>query len=41
MGGGWDAVRGLRVRRLDETVELKGISVGKIGEDILIEGYLK
>ncbi|MBI3314437.1 MAG: bifunctional diaminohydroxyphosphoribosylaminopyrimidine deaminase/5-amino-6-(5-phosphoribosylamino)uracil reductase RibD [Candidatus Omnitrophica bacterium] len=40
MGEGLDAVRGLRVRRLDDTVELKDISVGKIGEDILIEGYL-
>jgi len=40
MGEGLDAVRGLRVRRLDEAVALKRVSAGKIGEDILIEGYL-
>ncbi len=40
MGEGLDAVRGLRVRRLDEAVALKDISVDRIGEDILIEGYL-
>ncbi len=41
MGEGLDAVRGLRVRHLDEAVALKRVSAGKIGEDILIEGYLK
>ncbi len=41
MGEGLDAVRGLRVRHLDEAVGLKRVSAGKIGEDILIEGYPK
>ncbi len=40
MGQGLDAVRGLRVRHLDEAVALKDVSVDRIGEDILIEGYL-
>ena len=40
MGEGLDAVRGLRVRSLDRSVPLKDISVDRIGEDILIEGYL-
>ena len=40
MGEGLDAVRGLHVRHLDEAIQLKRVSVGKIGEDILIEGYL-
>ena len=41
MGEGLPSVRGLNTRTLKEIVHLKNMSFDKIGEDILIQGYLK
>jgi diaminohydroxyphosphoribosylaminopyrimidine deaminase / 5-amino-6-(5-phosphoribosylamino)uracil reductase len=41
MGEGIQALRGLRSRSLADMVHLKEMSVDKIGEDILIQGYPK
>ena len=40
MGEGLGAVRGLRIAKLSRAIGLKDIAVGRIGEDILIEGYV-
>ena len=39
MGEGLQAVRGLKSKFLGGMVYLKEISIDKIGEDILIQGY--
>jgi diaminohydroxyphosphoribosylaminopyrimidine deaminase/5-amino-6-(5-phosphoribosylamino)uracil reductase len=39
MGEGLQSVRGLKPRSLSEMVQLKNLSVDKIGKDILIQGY--
>ncbi len=39
LGDGLEAVRGLRVKKLSDALALKDVVVGRIGEDILIEGY--
>ena len=41
MGEGLQAVRGLKIKTLSDMVYLKEMSIDKIGEDILIQGYLK
>jgi diaminohydroxyphosphoribosylaminopyrimidine deaminase/5-amino-6-(5-phosphoribosylamino)uracil reductase len=41
MGEGLQAVRGLKTTTLGKIVHLKEISFDRIGEDILIQGYLK
>jgi diaminohydroxyphosphoribosylaminopyrimidine deaminase / 5-amino-6-(5-phosphoribosylamino)uracil reductase len=40
MGEGLDAIRGLGVFQLANVVTLKNTSVGHIGEDLFIEGYI-
>ena len=40
MGEGLSSVRGLHLKDLKQTIALKNIAVGNIGEDIFIEGYL-
>jgi len=39
MGEGLSAIRGLRLRKLSDMIKLQGLSIDKIGEDILIQGY--
>jgi len=41
MGEGLSSVRGLKLKSLKEIVLLKSMSFDKIGDDILIQGYLK
>jgi len=41
MGEGLQGVRGLKPKTLNEIIDLKDMSVDKIGEDILIQGYPK
>ncbi len=41
MGEGISCVRGLKTGRLSQITNLRRMSVDKIGEDILIQGYLK
>lgn len=40
MGEGLESIRGLNLTALKKVIALKDISVGRIGEDILIEGYV-
>ncbi|MBI4309736.1 MAG: bifunctional diaminohydroxyphosphoribosylaminopyrimidine deaminase/5-amino-6-(5-phosphoribosylamino)uracil reductase RibD [Candidatus Omnitrophica bacterium] len=40
VGEGMGSVRGLNIKRLDQALRLKDTVVGRIGEDILMEGYL-
>jgi len=40
MGEGLQAIRGLRVEKLSQALRLRDVSVGRIGGDILLEGYL-
>ncbi len=41
MGEGMGSVRGLTSKRIDRMVCLKDMQIEKIGEDILVQGYLK
>ncbi len=40
MGEGLPSIRGLKVNRLAQTIKLKDTSIGKIGDDLFIEGYV-
>ncbi len=40
MGEGLEGVRGLQCRQLSKIINLKNLSVGRIGQDILVEGYI-
>ena len=40
LGEGLESVRGLKTKKLSQAINLKNISAGRIGEDILLEGYL-
>ncbi len=41
MGEGLASIRGLSFKKLDQVINLKNISVNRINDDVLIEGYLK
>jgi len=41
MGEGLQGVRGLKSKNLNEIICLKDMSIDKIGEDVLIQGYPK
>jgi len=41
MGEGLQSVRGLKTKTLDQMIQLKEMTIDKIGEDILIQGYPK
>lgn len=40
MGEGLPSIRGLKVKSLAQTVKLKDVSLGTIGNDVFIEGYI-
>ncbi|MBF0510694.1 MAG: bifunctional diaminohydroxyphosphoribosylaminopyrimidine deaminase/5-amino-6-(5-phosphoribosylamino)uracil reductase RibD [Candidatus Omnitrophica bacterium] len=40
MGEGISGIQGLRCKKLKQALELKEMSIDKLGEDILIQGYL-
>ncbi len=40
MGEGLPSIRGLKVNSLAQTVKLKDVSLGTIGNDVFIEGYI-
>ena len=41
MGEGISSVRGLHGKTLADMIQLRDMSIDKIGEDILIQGYPK